>query len=98
MSFARWRVPGRPLTIRAGLEILLQAAAIPIEIRTDPERLRPSDLPFLVGDNSKLCQATSWEAEFSLEETLRALLDDARADTLRIAAKGSTMSERKDGT
>ena len=86
---------GQPLTIRGGLEILLQAAAIPIEIRTDPERLRPADLPYLVGDNGKLRSATGWEAEHSIEQTLEAILDHARA---KVGASTATRAGTRNGT
>jgi GDP-4-dehydro-6-deoxy-D-mannose reductase len=44
----------------------------------DPERLRPSDIPVLVGDSSELRAVTGWEPRVPLRVTLADLLDDWR--------------------
>jgi GDP-4-dehydro-6-deoxy-D-mannose reductase len=49
-----------------------------VEIKVDPARLRPSDVPVLVGDPTRLRAATGWEPRISLEQTLRDLLEDWR--------------------
>jgi GDP-4-dehydro-6-deoxy-D-mannose reductase len=69
---------GRPLTIRGGLEILLQAARRPIAVHPDPQRMRPADIPYLVGDGGRLRAATGWRPEIRIEDTLRELLEQAR--------------------
>ena len=56
------------------------------EIRLDNERLRPSDVPALVGNPGKLKTATGWEPAVSLERSLRDLLQDWRE---RVAASAS---------
>lgn len=71
---------GNPLTIRQGLDILLGAARCPISLRNDPDRNRPSDLPFLVGDNAKLRAATGWAPEWDVTRTLLSLLAEARKE------------------
>ena len=69
---------GRALTIRDGLEILLGAARLPLAVRQDPDRLRPVDIPRLVGDPAKLRRETGWEPAIDMARTLRELLEYAR--------------------
>jgi GDP-4-dehydro-6-deoxy-D-mannose reductase len=70
---------GRGRRIRDLLDVLLAASGARLEVRVDPERLRPSDVPAQVGDPSRLRGATGWEPRIPLERTLRDLLDDWRA-------------------
>ncbi len=69
---------GRAVSIRTLLEQLLKLAAVPITIKRDPGRMRPSDTPNLLGDASKLRQTTGWQPEIMLEQTVRDVLDDWR--------------------
>lgn len=41
-----------------------------IEVRVDPARLRPSDVPHLLGDASKIRAALGWRPEIPFEQTL----------------------------
>ena len=41
----------------------------------DAELVRPADIPYLVGDAGKLRAATLWRPAFTLEQTLRDLVD-----------------------
>lgn len=66
---------GRGVRVRDLLHKLVDIAGIDAEIRLDPERLRPSDVPALVGDPAKLKAATGWEPTYALEETLKDLLE-----------------------
>jgi GDP-4-dehydro-6-deoxy-D-mannose reductase len=70
---------GRP--VRQLLDGLLAESSARVEVRVDPDRLRPSDVPAQVGDPSRLRAATGWEPRIPLERTLRDLLDDWRART-----------------
>lgn len=70
---------GRGRRVRDLLDTLLAASAARVEVRVDPERLRPSDVPAQVGDPSRLRAATGWEPRIPLERTLADLLDDWRA-------------------
>jgi GDP-4-dehydro-6-deoxy-D-mannose reductase len=78
---------GRP--VRQLLDLLLAASSARVEVRVDPERLRPSDVPAQVGDPSRLHAATGWEPRIPLERTLRDLLDDWRSRTATVAAPRS---------
>ena len=57
---------------------LTAMARIPIRITPDPARMRPADVPWLVGDPSAIAAATGWRAEIPLEQTLRDVLDEWR--------------------
>ena len=49
------------------------------EPRPDPSLVRSGEIPYLVGDSTKLRRATGWAPAFSVEQTLRELVD-AQAD------------------
>ncbi len=66
---------GTDVTIRHMLDILLGFSEIEIEVRQDPERMRPSDVEVLRADNSKFRRLTGWKPEIPLEKTLEDLLD-----------------------
>ena len=72
---------GKAYRIKEVLEILLDNSGQDIEVVEDPERLRPSDVPLLLGDNSRFCKATGWAPEIPFEETAKDLLDYWRERT-----------------
>jgi len=76
---------GTGITIRELLDRLIALCSVPVEIETDPARLRPSDVEILVGDTSKFRQETGWRPAIPFETTLTDTLDYWRA---RVAAEG----------
>ena len=66
---------GRSWAIREVLDMLVDFAGVKVEIGEDPERLRPSDVPRLEGDATRLREATGWAPTIPFEQTLRDLLD-----------------------
>jgi GDP-4-dehydro-6-deoxy-D-mannose reductase len=66
---------GRAWTIRKLLDHLLGMTSAKIEVRQDPARLRPSDVPILLGDNTKFVQATGWQPTIPFEQTLKDMLE-----------------------
>jgi len=74
---------GRAVAIREVLRQLITIAHVPVEVRDDPERLRPSDIPVPCGDASKLRAETGWAPSFTLAASLRDIYADARE---RVAA------------
>ncbi len=50
-----------------------------IKVCPDPNRMRPSDEPILIGDSSKLSEL-GWEPQISIEKTLSNILDYWRAN------------------
>ena len=61
------------------LDALLAEANVPIEVRQDPARMRPSEAPLIVGDASRLTAATNWRPQIPLGRSLRDTLDEWRA-------------------
>jgi nucleoside-diphosphate-sugar epimerase len=70
---------GQAVSLGEVLDRLLELAATPIEVIVDPDRLRPSDIPVLSGDASRLRALTGWEPERDLDSTLSDIMRDARA-------------------
>jgi len=66
---------GRAWRIQEVADMLIGMAKIPIEIRTDPSRMRPSDVPLLLADTTKFREATGWAPEIPFEQTLQDTLD-----------------------
>jgi GDP-4-dehydro-6-deoxy-D-mannose reductase len=70
---------GTAVAIQEVLRQLIMTARVAVEVREDPARLRPSDVPLAYGDNAKLRAATSWEPRYTLAQSLRDVYADARA-------------------
>jgi GDP-4-dehydro-6-deoxy-D-mannose reductase len=70
---------GRGVTVREIAEQMLASSEKPLELVVDPELVRSVDVPRLVGCPDKLRAATGWTPEIPLEQTLRDVLDAARA-------------------
>lgn len=70
---------GRAYTMQEILEMLLAASPVKIEIRQDPERLRPSDVPVLLGSHDRFSHLTGWQPAIPLRVTLADLLEYWRA-------------------
>jgi len=61
-------------------EHLLGLARHAIELVPDPSLLRPVEVPRLVGDNTRLRQATGWAPAIPFEDTLAQILDRWRTE------------------
>jgi GDP-4-dehydro-6-deoxy-D-mannose reductase len=61
-------------SVRSVLDGLIARARVPIRIEVDPARLRPSDTPVLVGDATRLHNATGWTPQVSFDQMLDDLL------------------------
>jgi GDP-4-dehydro-6-deoxy-D-mannose reductase len=71
---------GRDYSIQEVLDKLIEMSGIDVEVKEDPERLRPSDVPVLLGDSSKFRKATGWEPRIAYEQTLEDMLEYWRAE------------------
>lgn len=47
-----------------------------VPVMVDPARVRPSDLPVLVGSSRKFRKATEWKPKYSFEDTLRWMIQE----------------------
>jgi GDP-4-dehydro-6-deoxy-D-mannose reductase len=65
---------GRAVTIREVIDGFLALAGKPIEVRTAAERVRPIDLPLLLGDAGRLRALTGWKPQIPLEQSLADVL------------------------
>ena len=66
---------GQARRMRDVLGELVRLGGVEAEIRTDPARLRPSDIPRAVGD-AGLLRGLGWEPRVGWEQTLRDVLGD----------------------
>ncbi len=66
---------GKAYKMRDVLDMFLGLTKVKIKERQDPKRMRPSDVPILLGDHSLFSKTTGWEPEIPFEKTLNDLLD-----------------------
>lgn len=66
---------GKAIQIGEMLNLLLSFSKCKVEIRQDSNRMRPSDVPRLIGDNSKFVKKTGWKAEVPFNKTMEDLLN-----------------------
>lgn len=82
-------IPGEVYNICSGigwkigdmLSTLISLGRVKVDVRVDKQKLRPSDLPCLIGDATKFKNTTGWKPEIPFEETLKNLLDFWRDTT-----------------
>jgi len=72
---------GRGLRVGDVAARLLARARRPLRVVTATDLVRAVDVPVLVGDPTKLVTATGWRPEHDLDDTLDAVLAEARAAT-----------------
>jgi GDP-4-dehydro-6-deoxy-D-mannose reductase len=61
------------------LDLLLGMTKAKVKIEQDQARMRPSDVPVLLGDAAKFNKATGWKPTIPFETTLHDLLEYWRA-------------------
>lgn len=66
---------GKAVKIRDMLNILLSFSKVKVETQEDPSRMRPSDVPILIGENKKFVGKTGWKPEIPFEKTMEDLLN-----------------------
>jgi GDP-4-dehydro-6-deoxy-D-mannose reductase len=59
--------------------MLVRAAGVDVAIEVDPARLRPVDVPRLVGAFERLERETGWRPEIALEQSLADLFEEHAA-------------------
>jgi GDP-4-dehydro-6-deoxy-D-mannose reductase len=74
---------GGAVTIRDILRELIAIAHVPVEVREDPARMRPADVPILVGSPEKLRERTGWQPQLTLVRSLRDVYAAARDSLIR---------------
>lgn len=66
---------GKAVKVADMLKLLLSYSKVKVETKEDPSRMRPSDVPVLIGDNTKFVQKTGWKPEILFEKTMEDLLN-----------------------
>ncbi|MBI5620970.1 GDP-mannose 4,6-dehydratase [Candidatus Gottesmanbacteria bacterium] len=66
---------GNAIRIGDMLNLLLSYSKVNVEVKEDPSRMRPSDVPVLIGDNTKFVLKTGWKPEIPFEKTMEDLLN-----------------------
>ena len=68
---------GAAVKVRDLLRDLIAIAGVPVEVREDPQRMRPLDVPLFVGSAEKLRARTGWAPAIPLARSLREIYDAA---------------------
>ena len=61
-------------SIRSILEALVSRSKMPVRIEVDHTRMRPNDVPVVVGNHSRLTESTEWHPQVSFDQMLDDLL------------------------
>lgn len=57
------------------LDLLISFSTVKITTEVNPAKLRPSDVPEIVSDNTKVMEVTKWQPEIPFEKTIKDTLD-----------------------
>lgn len=66
---------GKVYAISEILNILISMSSLKIKREIDPSKVRPVEIPELLGSNEKLCKATGWKPSIDFKQTLKDILD-----------------------
>jgi GDP-4-dehydro-6-deoxy-D-mannose reductase len=66
---------GKGLSIRWVLDTLIGMSKVKVELRQDPARLRPADIPRLICNPARFRARTGWQPQIPIEQTLSDILD-----------------------
>lgn len=66
-----------PTELAAALRKLIEISGLKVEIRQDPDRMRPADVPVMCGDAGRL-RALGWRPKRGFDQALEAIWEDAR--------------------
>ena len=66
---------GHALAIQEILDTIISMSDKSIEVKVDPDRLRPVDVPIIEPDIRKINECTGWKPQILLSQTLKEMLD-----------------------
>jgi GDP-4-dehydro-6-deoxy-D-mannose reductase len=75
---------GRSVPMSRLVELLVSLARCRVEVLEKPQRLRPVEIPRMLGDPTRLREVTGWRPEIPLEQTVADTLEAARV-AVRVA-------------
>ena len=62
-------------SVRELLDTLLRFSRIPLEVRQDPARVRPAEVPVMVSDCTRFRERAGWRTTIPFEQSVRDVLD-----------------------
>lgn len=62
------------------LDMMRHLSTVPVSIEVDETRLRPLDVPCVIGDNTKLRQDTGWQPTIDIEQSLVDIVNATRQE------------------
>jgi GDP-4-dehydro-6-deoxy-D-mannose reductase len=65
---------GTATVIQEALDFLVDQSAVKVSVETDPDRMRPVDVPEVRGSHQRLTDQTGWQPDLGLEDVLMDLL------------------------
>ncbi|MBI2034370.1 MAG: GDP-mannose 4,6-dehydratase [Candidatus Levybacteria bacterium] len=65
----------KTVRVKDMLDLLLSFSKVKVDVIQDSMRIRPSDVPILLGDCTKFKKATGWKPEIPFKKTIKDLLD-----------------------
>ena len=66
---------GHAVAIQDVLDLIISQSDAEVEVKVDPNKIRPVDVPIIEADTTKLREATGWERKIPLEQTIRETMD-----------------------
>jgi GDP-4-dehydro-6-deoxy-D-mannose reductase len=66
---------GESHSVQELLDALLAMSRVSIEVRQDPNRMRPADVPDIVCDATRIQESTGWQPAISFEQSLQDILE-----------------------
>lgn len=66
---------GNAREIRTILDLIISMSDAAIQVETDPNKLRPVDVPIIEADITKIRKLTGWEPEIPIEQTISEMLN-----------------------
>lgn len=66
---------GQAIAIQEILNRIISFSSATVDVKVDPNKLRPVDVPIIEADITKISELTGWKPEISLEQTIQETLD-----------------------
>jgi len=88
---------GESHSIQELLDRLLSMSQVSIQVVQDPQRMRPSDVPEVVCDASRIREHTGWQPEIPFEQSLQDILDFWRQEQAASTRPERDQDERGTG-
>ncbi len=71
---------GKGYSIKQVLDKISEIVGYRVNYKTNPELIRPSDNPVIIGDNSKITNDINWQPMITLEESLNKIVESLKIE------------------